>query len=106
MAAAATKTAAHRLSGATLAAVRKAGRENHPCQIKGCKRRTYKGGLCRGHYDLVPLAMRMDCTIECMTAQRKVAARHHRKQLAYVKSLPSSPSTGREPARAGAGALT
>lgn len=87
MAAAASRTAARRLSGEALATVRRQNNERYPCKIKGCARTAHKGFLCRGHYALVPQAMPMDLVIESMHAQRKIAAKHHRKQLAYVRSL-------------------
>lgn len=60
------------------------------CAIKGCTRARFKGDLCRKHYGLVPRSMVMDCAIACIQASFDTAARHHRRQLAYVRKLVSS----------------
>jgi predicted lipase len=87
MVAAASKTAAHRLSGETLAAIRRTTRERNPCKVKGCKRTAYKGSICRAHWQLVPHADVIAMQIECMTAQRMIAAKHHRRFLRKVQIL-------------------
>jgi hypothetical protein len=86
MAAAADKTAAHRLSGETLARVRREARAHHPCRIKGCKRTAYKGALCRGHWNQVPYSDRLECASAAMDAAHRTAAKYHRRFLRELQA--------------------
>jgi len=86
MQAAAAKTAAHRLSGETLARVRRESRERHPCKVKGCKRTAYKGAICKAHWDTIPQQAKAEATIGVMDAQLKATARYHRRFLRVLSA--------------------
>jgi hypothetical protein len=86
MAAAAAHTASRRLTGQTLADVRRRSRELHPCKIRGCKRTAYKGSLCKAHWSMVPVADRVALTVAAMQAQHATAAKFHRRFLRDVQA--------------------
>src|SRR5437660_11636077 len=86
MAAAASKTAAHRMSGETLARVRRESNERFPCKIKGCKRTAYKGSLCRGHWSMVPNESKVQLTLACFAAQLDTARKHHARMLRELQA--------------------
>src|SRR5437763_13361484 len=52
-----------------------------PCGIKGCKRHSYKGRLCRLHWQMVPTTDKVRLTVACMEAQMREADRQHRRFL-------------------------
>ena len=72
--------------GEALAMIRRTSREQHPCKIKGCKRTAYKGALCKGHWDLVPAQDKAQLTIAVMQAQRREAAKYHRRFLRELQA--------------------
>lgn len=81
MAAARAKTEAARLHGPALAERRRRMRERHPCKVKGCKRTAYKGAICRGHWDMIPMRAKVDLVVATMEAQLKVAGDFHARWL-------------------------
>jgi len=86
MAAAASKTAAHRMSGETLARLRRQNNERWPCKIKGCKRTAYKGSLCRGHWNMVPQNDKVQLMADTMIAAHNTAAKYHRRFLRELQA--------------------
>jgi hypothetical protein len=86
MQAAAAKTAARQLPGEQLAAVRRHNREKHPCGIKGCKRTAYKGALCKGHWDAVPYADKVELMVAAFEASHNVARKYHRRFLRELQA--------------------
>ena len=52
---------------------------HHPCAIKDCKRHAYKAALCRKHWAMVPYQSKVALMVDCIAAQQKVAAQHHRR---------------------------
>lgn len=49
------------------------------CAIKDCKRHAYKAALCRKHWAMVPYQSKVALMVDCIAAQQKVAAQHHRR---------------------------
>ena len=85
--AAASKTAAHREAARAVAVANRAEGQKRPCGIKGCKRSSYKGRLCRKHYELVPWELKIGLYCHCIAAEMRAAERWHRRYLPAVRAI-------------------
>lgn len=63
------------------------------CSIKGCSRVAYRGFLCRKHKQLLPLGMVIEAVSEGITASSRIAHKHRKRQLAYVRKLLATQGT-------------
>jgi hypothetical protein len=83
--AAEAKTARTRTAAQSKAVAHRAEGAKRPCGIKGCTRHAFKGRMCRLHYGMVPASSKIAVMIECMTAQRRIADKHHRRMLRELR---------------------
>lgn len=60
--------------------------EPFDCEIKGCTQASYRGPMCRKHKKLVPMGMVIEQMVEGMTASHRIASKHRKRQLAFVRA--------------------
>ena len=68
-----------RAQSAAARANRAEGQTKRRCIVPHCKFVWHKGRLCRKHWSEVPQDAKVALMIDTMEAQRKVAAKHHRR---------------------------